>query len=90
MLISNSISVNNVTPTLIVDGPVLGECVAHIQCFGDDVVIGDASVSPANGFLLSRSNTNQDRNFTVRLQSEQLYAVSLTGPATVGVLAYTA
>lgn len=88
MLVSGTFIVNNSTPTLIVDGSSLGECMAHIQCSAD-TVIGDSGVTTTNGLLIVPGGTNSERNFTVRLQSEQLYAVSVGANAAVGVLAYT-
>lgn len=89
MLISETIAVNNSTPTLIIDGAALGEYVAHIEC-SDPVIIGTSSVTTSNGLLITPAGTNTDAIFTIRTQGEDVYAVSVGSAAAVGIFAYTA
>lgn len=88
MLVSETITVNNSTATLLVDGATMGEYVVHIRA-AQDVVIGDSGVSPASGMLLNGAIDNTDI-FTLRLQGESLYGVALNGTTAIGILAYSA
>lgn len=86
MLIGKTVSVNDSTATLIVDGTEIdGDYVVHLQTAFDTIIGGD-DVSTTNGFGLSTTNPNQ---YTLQ-QGEKIYAVAASGTHFVGVLLYNA
>lgn len=88
MLSSDTITVNDSTPTLLVDGSAIGEYVVHIRVL-QDIVIGDSGVSTAQGLLVSAMADNT-KMFTARIQGDSLYGVAASGTVPVGILVYSA
>jgi len=83
-LVGKTVSVNDSTPTLLVDGTEIdGDYVVHVQTAFDTLVGGD-DVSTSNGFGL---NTAGDNVYSLQ-QGEKLYAVATSGSHYIGILLY--
>lgn len=87
MLLSGTITVNDSTPTLLVDGSTIGEYTVHLRVV-QDIVVGDSGVSTSDGLLVTAMTDNTEI-FTAQIQGDSLYAVAVAGTAAVGVLAYS-
>lgn len=93
MLTATSHVVNSVTPVKIVDGAAIdGEYEVIIQA-QFNAMIGHSGITAGNGFVLKpiEDGIGDPRGLLkLRLQSEDLYAISLTGgDIIVGTLVYS-